>query len=111
MLSDQEPVDVFAAIAAPSRRAILSHLAQGEMPVLEIAESFEMTLSAVSQHLGILRSAGLVSIRKAGRQRIYRLNPTPLKAVADWVETYERFWTDKLAALGEHLEELHDEKS
>jgi DNA-binding transcriptional ArsR family regulator len=96
--------DVFAAIAAPTRRAILQRLAHREMPVLELAETFDMTLSAVSQHLGILRDAGLVSQTKAGRQRIYRLNPEPLRTVAEWVQAYEPFWNDKLAALGEYLE-------
>jgi DNA-binding transcriptional ArsR family regulator len=96
---------VFSAISAPPRRAILAQLAKREMPVLELAESFDMTLSAVSQHLSILRDAGLVTTRKAGRQRIYKLDPQPLKAVSDWVKSYESFWTDKLAALGEFLEE------
>lgn len=100
-----EQTDVFSAISAPTRRAILSRLAQREMPMLELAESFDMTLSAVSQHLGVLRGAGLVSIRKAGKQRIYRLNAEPLKEVSAWVQTYEKFWTDKLAALGEYLKE------
>ena len=97
--------DVFSAISAPARREILGRLATREMPVQEIAESFEMTLSAVSQHLGILRDAGLVNMRRSGRQRIYRLNPEPLRAVAEWVQPYERFWADKLAALGDYLEE------
>lgn len=97
--------DVFSAVAAPARRAILSQLAQREMPVLELAASFEMTLPAVSQHLSVLRDAGLVNVRKSGRQRIYQINAEPLRAIADWVQTYEKFWTDKLAALGEFLEE------
>lgn len=97
--------DVFSAISAPARRAILSRLAEREMPVLELAESFQMSLPAVSQHLGVLRDAGLVSVRKAGRQRIYRLNAEPLKDVAEWVQSYEKFWTDKLAALGDFLKE------
>src|SRR5882762_203761 len=100
MLSHGGATDVFSAISAPARRAILSRLSEHEMPVLEIAETFEMTLSAVSQHLTVLKGAGLVTLRKAGRQRIYRLNPEPLRAVAEWVSTYERFWTDKLADLG-----------
>lgn len=102
--------DVFSAIAAPARRAILACLAQREMPVLELAESFEMSLPAVSQHLGVLRGAGLVSVRKAGRQRIYKLNAAPLKAVADWVAPYEEFWGEKLVALGEYLDETGNQK-
>lgn len=94
---------MFSAIAAPARRAIIGRLAEKEMPVLELAETFDMTLSAVSQHLTVLREAGLVTIRKAGRQRIYRLSAEPLREVAEWAESYERFWTDKLGALREHL--------
>jgi DNA-binding transcriptional ArsR family regulator len=97
--------DVFSAIAAPARRGMLARLAQGDMPVLELAESFDMSVSAVSQHLSVLRSAGLVSTLKAGRQRIYKLNPEPLRAVADWAQSYEQFWNEKLVALGEFLEE------
>ncbi len=98
-------VDVFSAIAAPTRRAMLGMLADNELPVLELAKSFEMSVPAVSQHLNVLRSAGLVRVRKAGRQRYYRVDGRPLKAVADWVAHYEQFWTDKLAALGDYLEE------
>lgn len=97
--------DVFAAIAAPARRELLARLALGELPMTELAEPLKMTLAAVSQHLGVLRDAGLVSMRKDGRYRIYRLNPEPLKAVSEWIGSYEKFWKDKLAALGEFLEE------
>jgi DNA-binding transcriptional ArsR family regulator len=101
----QPQADVFSAISAPARREILGLLARQEMPVLELAESFQMSLPAVSQHLAVLKGAGLVNVRKAGRQRIYRLNPEPLKAVSDWVRTYETFWTERLAALGEYMKE------
>lgn len=97
--------DVFGAISAPSRRAMLAMLAKREMPVMELAESFDMTLSAVSQHLAILREAGLVSQRKEGRQRLYRLEAEPLKEIADWLEFYQPFWTDRLHKLGQYLEE------
>jgi DNA-binding transcriptional ArsR family regulator len=97
--------NVFSAISAPARRDILARLSGGEMPVQQLAESFAMTLPAVSQHLSVLREAGLVSVRKDGRQRIYKLNAEPLKDVAAWVQDYEKFWTGKLAALGEYLKE------
>jgi len=84
---------------------MLQMLAQRETPVMEIADSFDMTLSAVSQHLTVLRQAGLVTIRKDGRQRLYKLNPQPLQAVSDWLSFYEPFWTDKLANLGQYLDE------
>lgn len=100
-----EPSDVFAAIAAPARRLLLARLTDGEKPMLELAKPLSMTLPAVSQHLSVLRAAGLVTMRKSGRQRIYRLNPAPLKAVSDWVRNYEGFWSEKLADLGTYLEE------
>jgi DNA-binding transcriptional ArsR family regulator len=104
MVEQSRSDDVFAAIAAPARRAMLQMLARRETPVMELAESFDMTLSAVSQHLAILRDAGLVSQRKNGRQRLYRLNPEPLRAVSEWLEFYEPFWTDRLGRLGEFLD-------
>lgn len=97
--------DVFAAVAAPARRAMLARLAAGEMPVGELAASFDMTMSAVSQHLGILRDAGLVSTTKRGRQRVYRLEADPLRTIADWLAFYQPFWNDRLHQLGQYLEE------
>lgn len=70
---------------------------------MELAESFDMSLPAVSQHLKVLRLAGLVTERRQGRQRVYSLVPGPLKEVSDWVDHYERFWSEKLTRLGEHL--------
>jgi DNA-binding transcriptional ArsR family regulator len=96
--------DVFAAIANPGRRAILDQLCGGERPVLALAEPFDMSLPAVSQQLRILRKAGLVSERRDGRQRLYRLNPEPLREVRDWMRHYEKFWTTKLRGLGEYLD-------
>ena len=97
--------DIFQAIADPTRRALLDQLRNGEQPVKQLAEPFNMTLPAISQHLQILCEAGLVQVRKAGRQRLYRLNPEPLKEVSDWVNHYDKFWQEKLDALGNYLEE------
>lgn len=97
--------DIFTAIADPTRRDILYRLRDGEMPVTALAESFTMTLSAVSQQLRVLREAGLVTVRKVGRERLYRLNPEPLRTVAEWVRFYEPFWNEKMDALGIYLEE------
>jgi DNA-binding transcriptional ArsR family regulator len=97
--------DIFQAIADPTRRAILDRLQHGEQPVKQLAEPFAMSLPAISQHLQILSAAGLVIQHRQGRQRIYRLNPVSLKPVSDWVSQYEQFWTAKLDALGEYLEE------
>jgi DNA-binding transcriptional ArsR family regulator len=100
--------DVFQAIADPTRRAILDRLRTGEQPVKQLAEPFEMSLPAISQHLQILCNAGLVSQQKSGRQRLYRLNPGPLQQVSEWVAHYESFWQQKLDALGAYLEENHE---
>ncbi|GAA6619597.1 ArsR/SmtB family transcription factor [Scytonema sp. NUACC26] len=97
--------DVFAAIADPTRRAILDRLLTGEQPVKQLAEPFAMSLPAISQHLQVLCDAGLVQMRKAGRQRLYRLNPEPLRQVSNWIADYEQFWQQKLDALGNYLEE------
>ena len=97
--------DIFQAIADPTRRALLDRLRDGEQPVKQLAEPFNMSLPAISQHLQILCEAGLVEVRKAGRQRLYRLNPEPLKEVSDWITHYEQFWQEKLDALGKYLEE------
>jgi DNA-binding transcriptional ArsR family regulator len=102
------PPDVFHAIADPTRRAILTRLAQAggaERSAGELSASFAMTLSAVSQHLRVLREAGLVEVRKAGRERLYRLNADPLREVAEWTRAYEGFWRDRLDRLGTFLEE------
>src|ERR1041385_5128063 len=95
--------DVFAAIADPTRRAILRQLGAGELPVLRLASHFDMTLSAISQHMRVLREVGLVEVRKDGRERMYRLNAEPLRTVAEWTRFYEPFWSDKLGGLGDYL--------
>jgi DNA-binding transcriptional ArsR family regulator len=94
---------VYYAIADPTRRALLDRLAAGEQPVNDLAERFSITRAAVSQHLAILRGTGLVMASRVGRERHYRLNAKRLEVVYDWVVSYERFWSDKLKALGEHL--------
>ncbi len=97
--------DVFLAIADPTRRAILHRLADGERTAGELATPFDASQSAISQHLGILRDAGLVRVRSEGRQRVYALRPAPLARVQRWISHYERFWNQKLDALGEYLNE------
>lgn len=97
--------DVFLAVADPTRRAILDLLLQGEQPVGEIASRFEFTLSAVSQHMKVLREAGLVEVKQTGRERRYRLHAAPLRGVYTWASHYEAFWSEKLEALTHYLEE------
>lgn len=96
--------DVFQAIADPTRRALLDRLRNGKQPVKQLAEPFEMSLPAISQHLQVLCEVGLVSQQRVGRQRYYRLNPEPLKQVSDWIDHYEQFWQEKLDALSDYLE-------
>ena len=97
--------DVFQAIADPTRRALLDALREGEKPVMELAAQFDVTLSAVSQHIRVLREAGLVDVRKAGRERYYALNAAPLQEVSEWVTQHEAFWREKLESLAHYLEE------
>jgi DNA-binding transcriptional ArsR family regulator len=96
--------DVFRAIADPTRRALLDRLARGEHAVNRLAKRFDCSLPAVSQHLKVLRGAGLVREERRGRQRIYTADWKPLKRIYDWVDQYRRFWDKKLDALGEHLD-------
>jgi DNA-binding transcriptional ArsR family regulator len=96
--------DVFQAIADPTRRELLSLLAEKELPVMEISEHFPMSRTAVSKHLHILKDAGLVSERKIGRETRYMLQPEPLQELKQWLSYYERFWDNKLAALKSMVE-------
>jgi DNA-binding transcriptional ArsR family regulator len=93
------PVDVFHAIADPRRRRLIDLLAAGEKPVQELAGDFNITLAAVSQHLAVLREAGLVTSRARGRQRLYTLQPAGLQAVDDWTAHYRGFWKSRLKSL------------
>lgn len=104
MASIGASVSVFQAVSDPTRRALLDLLADGERAVRDLLGFFRMTQPAISQHLRVLREAGLVSERRAGRLRIYSLNANPLRAVYDWAAHYERFWTRKLDGLGAYLD-------
>ncbi|HEY4282807.1 MAG TPA: metalloregulator ArsR/SmtB family transcription factor [Chthoniobacterales bacterium] len=96
--------NIFRAVADSTRRSILDLLADGELPMMALAGSFKMTVPAVSQHLRVLRPAGLVMERRCGRQRIYALQPEPLREISDWVGYYDRFWKRNLKRLREHLD-------
>ena len=98
---------VFRAIADPTRREILDALAKRDESVMELAKDFAMSLPAVSQHLKVLKRAGLVDGQREGRRIFYRLNPAPLREVSRWVHPYERFWRSRLAALRTHLGRRH----
>jgi DNA-binding transcriptional ArsR family regulator len=96
----------FAALADPTRRAILARLATGEASVTELAAPFEMTLPAVSKHLKVLERAGLIARGRERQWRPARLEAGPLKEVADWTQPYRRFWEESYDRLDEYLEEL-----
>ncbi|WP_438433834.1 ArsR/SmtB family transcription factor [Gorillibacterium sp. sgz500922] len=103
--------DVFQALADPTRRRLLELLAEGERPLNALSGRFGISRTAVSKHLRVLADAGLVRERKAGRETRYRLDPDPLREVKEWIAFYERFWDNKLAALGRYLEAEPAEKS
>lgn len=94
----------FSALSDPTRRAIISKLANGEVPIMEIAEPFDMSLPAVSKHIRVLEHAGLVVRRKEGRTHYCRLNAKPLQDAAKWLVFYQQFWDAKLDSLATFLE-------
>lgn len=96
---------VFRALADPTRREIISMLADGDRPIADIASQFEMTRPAVAKHLAILREGGLITVEEKGRERINRLNPRALKTAADWINHFDRFWDERLAKLKTLVEE------
>jgi DNA-binding transcriptional ArsR family regulator len=93
----------FAAIADPTRRAILTRLAEGEATVTELAEPFPISVQAVSKHLKVLEHAGLITRGRSARLRPSRLEAAPLKDAAEWLETYRRFWEGSFDRLDERL--------
>jgi DNA-binding transcriptional ArsR family regulator len=96
----------FAALADPTRRAILARLSGGEVSVTELAEPFQMSLPAVSKHLKVLERAGLIARGRDAQWRPCRLTGSPLKDVADWVEGYRRFWAESFDRLDDYLREM-----
>jgi len=94
----------FAALADPTRRAILEHLADGEATVNELAEPFPITVQAVSKHLKVLERAGLITRGRAAQLRPSRLEGAPLKEAVDWLENYRRFWQGSFDRLDERLQ-------
>jgi DNA-binding transcriptional ArsR family regulator len=107
MATTAEQLDrTFAALADPTRRAILARLAAGEASVTELAVPFDMSLPAVSKHLKVLERAGLVARGRERQWRPARLEPAPLKQVAEWTERYRRHWEETYDRLDEYLEEL-----
>jgi DNA-binding transcriptional ArsR family regulator len=111
MASDTDRLDsVFAALADPTRRAILARLAAGEASVTELARPFAMSLPAISKHLKVLERAGLIAKGRDAQWRPCRLEVGPLRDVADWMEPYRRIWDESFSRLDEHLVRMQEEK-
>jgi len=102
--------DIFNAIAEPQRRDILVLLRTGERPVTELAQKLGMTQPGTSKHLRVLREVGLVRDRKAGKQRVYGLNASELRAVHEWTGGFERFWNESFDRLDAYVQELMQER-
>ena len=100
----------FAALADPTRRAILARLASGEASVTELAEPFAMSLPAISKHLKVLERAGLIARGREAQWRPCRLEAAPLKQAADWLEHYRRFWDQSLDRLEDYLRKLQTKR-
>jgi DNA-binding transcriptional ArsR family regulator len=104
------PVDqlssTFAALADPTRRAILQRLSRGELSVTDLAEPFKMSLPGVSKHLKVLERAGLISRGRDAQWRPCRLNAAPLRDVADWVDHYRKFWQESFDRLDDYLKQI-----
>jgi DNA-binding transcriptional ArsR family regulator len=98
------PDSTFAAVADPTRRAVLDLLRHGSLPAGAIAKQFPISRPAISKHLRLLRRARLVREHRQGRLRLYRLHPEPLKAVDAWLQDYRRFWQASLSGLKEFVE-------
>jgi DNA-binding transcriptional ArsR family regulator len=101
-------VDAFTAIANPVRRRILELLAESPRNAGSIAEKFELSRSAVSEHLSVLRTANLVHEEIRGRERHYSISPEPLAEVGDWLAPFARYWRERLALLADYLEQEPD---
>ncbi len=105
MSSDQLSM-TFAALADPTRRAILARLATGETSVNELAEPFKISLPAVSKHLKVLEKAGLITRERKAQWRPCKLDPKPLQEIATWIEEYRRLWDERIDRLEDYLQQL-----
>jgi DNA-binding transcriptional ArsR family regulator len=110
MPSDQLS-STFAALADPTRRAILGKLTRGERSVSELAKPFKMSLPAVSKHLKVLERAGLIERSREAQWRPCRLKPRRLKAASEWLDAYRQFWEQSLDRLEEYLKEIQEREN
>ncbi|MEO0563309.1 MAG: metalloregulator ArsR/SmtB family transcription factor [Chloroflexota bacterium] len=102
----KQDIDVFTAIAHPVRREILEILASGDRTAGELTAPFEVSRSAVSQHLSLLVDAGLIERRRQGRKQLYQIQPDNLNEVYRWIQQFEAFWAERLDNLGQVLDEI-----
>jgi DNA-binding transcriptional ArsR family regulator len=102
--------DAFNAIAEPRRRQILDLLSRGERPVNDVVSELGLAQPQVSKHLRVLKAVGLVAVRDAGRQRMYRINAEKLRPVHDWVKTFAQHWEERLDRLAEYLTEIQEKE-
>ena len=110
MQTSSDPLSItFAALADPTRRAILARLATGEATVGELAAPFDISLPAISKHLKVLQRAGLIEQGRQAQWRPCRLTPEPLRDLADWVAQYRRHWEESFDRLDEYLREIQKE--
>jgi DNA-binding transcriptional ArsR family regulator len=105
-MSQDHLTTTFAALADPTRRAILARLTSGEATVTELAEPFTMSLPAISKHLKVLERAGLISRGRDAQWRPCRLDPEPLKEVSDWLNNYRQIWEERFERLDEFLDNI-----
>src|SRR6187431_326717 len=115
MRLDEMPTDqlsrTFAALADPTRRAMLARLSQGTATVGQLAEPFAMSFAAVSKHLRVLEDAGLVSRGRDAQYRPARLDARPLAEASEWIGNYEKFWSDSFGSLGDLLKTLQNKNN
>ena len=110
-MTPADPIDgVFAALADPTRPAILARLARGEATVAELAAPFPISAQAVSKHLNVLERAGLIVRTREAQWRRVRIEPAPLRDLAGWVAQYRRLWEERYDSLGSYLDHLQKEK-
>jgi DNA-binding transcriptional ArsR family regulator len=107
-----DPLSItFAALADPTRRAILARLAEGEVTVNELAEPFDITLQAISRHLKVLEHAGLISRGRDAQFRPCRFEAAPLVGATDWIEQHRAVWNERFDQLGKHLRDIQQPKN
>jgi DNA-binding transcriptional ArsR family regulator len=111
MKADDRLSVVFAALADPTRRAIIARLAEGDATVTELAEPFSISLPAISRHLKVLERAGLISRSRSGQWRSSTLEAAPLKEATDWMERYRIFWDVSFERLDAHLRRVQQDRA